>query len=316
MSYQGQTWVDEVALPQLQNAGELIVMLRVANHAGNGPRSMSGCFVSSGTLAAECLLKERAVQGHLRELARRGLLVPGDPKLVAHIRADRRPPVYDLAGAHDPGCPGEHDVDAECLSSTVTGGKNCYPSTDGATGGRKNHPSGTRRSAGGRKNHPSDEEAVTGSKKRRARVANFATESSKEFKDLSLSAEAGGEQQASGAPDASEEREIEGQDNTGGLAVAEALAAQWRAVHGTSPGQRQLDLIAADAVSALAAGDVREWLVTRVVPFMVARRYLDLGRAKTHPQCPPPAAAAVAPAMCPKHPHYPAGKRCVPCVMA
>ena len=76
-------------------------------------------------------------------------------------------------------------------------------------------------------------------------------------------------------------------------------------------------MIAADAAEALAAGDPREWLVTLVVPFMVSRRYLDLGRAKTHPQCPvPTAAAATAMPMCPKHPQYPAGSRCVPCVMA
>lgn len=141
----------------------------------------------------------------------------------------------------------------------------------------------------------------------------------------SLSGEAGGEQQASAAPEASEEREIEDANNNGsqavdqaaGLPVVEALAAQWRAVHGTAPGRRQLDTIAADAADALASGDSREWLVTLVVPFMVARRYLDLGRAKTHPQCPvPTAAAGTARVMCPKHPRYPAGDRCVPCVMA
>lgn len=174
MSYQGQTWVDEVALPHLKNSGELIIMLRVANHAGNGPGKMSGCFAGAPLLAEECILSLRAAQGHLRELARRELLIPGDPKLVQHIRPDRRPPVYDLAGAHQPGCPGSHDIDGECLPSP-TGGKNCYPWQE------EENP----RSAGSKNCHPPSKKRTTGSKKRPARVAKSATKSSKELKDFS-----------------------------------------------------------------------------------------------------------------------------------
>lgn len=189
MSYQGQTWVDEVAFPHLHKTGELIIMLRVANHAGNGPKKMSGCFARSEVLAAECLMSPRAAQGHIRELARRGLIITGDPKLVEHIRADVRPPVYDLAGAHEPGCPGGHDIDGDCLPSP-TGGKNCYPWQD-----QEN-----RRSAGSKNRHPSDGKAATGSKKRPARVAESATiKSSKELKE-SLSPE---DPPSSSAPDAS-----------------------------------------------------------------------------------------------------------------
>lgn len=197
MSYQGQTWVDEVALPHLKNTGELIIMLRVANHAGNGPTKMSGCFAGAPLLAEECLMSLRATQGHLRELARRRLLIPGDPKLVQHIRPDRRPPVYDLAGAHDPGCPGGHDIDSQCQPSN-TGSKICHPSDE----------TQTRRSAGSRNDHPSTGRPATGSKKRPARVAKSATKSSKELKDSSLSP---GASPSSSAPDASsglkEERE-------------------------------------------------------------------------------------------------------------
>jgi hypothetical protein len=174
MSYQGQTWVDEIALPHLKNGGELLVMLRVANHAGNGPKKMSGCFAASKTLAAECLMSPRAAQTHLRELTRRGLLVPGDPRLVDHIRPDHRPPVYDLAGAHEPGCPGGHHIDGDCLPSP-TGGKICYPWQEGES----------RRSAGSKNCHPSTEEPATGSKKRPARVEKSATKSSKELKESS-----------------------------------------------------------------------------------------------------------------------------------
>lgn len=174
MSYQGQTWVDEVALPHLKNTGELVIMLRVANHAGNGPKKMSGCFAGSETLAKECLMSPRAAQAHLRELSRRKLLIPGDPKLVMHLRPDRRPPVYDLAGAHEPGCSGGHDIDGECQPST-TGSKICHPPGE----------TQRRRSAGGRNDHPSGSKPATGSKNRQSRVAKSATKSSKELKEFS-----------------------------------------------------------------------------------------------------------------------------------
>lgn len=140
MSYQGQTWVDEVALPHLQKSGELLVMLRVANHAGNGYRKMSGCWVSSENLAAECLMGQSTVLNHLRNLAKRGLLIPGDPQLVAHLPADKRPNVYDLAGAHEEGCAGNHtDLD------------DCQP----VAGARIEHPQKKTRSAGVKNQHPS-----------------------------------------------------------------------------------------------------------------------------------------------------------------
>lgn len=197
MSYQGQAWVDEVAFPHLKNSGELLVMLRVANHAGNGPAKMSGCFASSLSIAAECLLKPRAVQEHLRNLADRGLLVPGDPKLVAYIRADRRPPVHDLGGAHVSGCPGGHDIDGECCP-LGTGSKNHHPLGD------EQNP----RSAGSRFGYPSSGTPATGSKKRPPRVANFATKSSKELKEFSLSSGAPSPGAAPEAPTApTDERE-------------------------------------------------------------------------------------------------------------
>ncbi|WP_159040988.1 hypothetical protein [Streptomyces sp. FxanaA7] len=172
MSYQGQTWVDEVAFPHLEKTGELVIMLRVANHAGNGPKKMSGCFARSEVLAAECLMSPRAAQAHLRELARRRLIIPGDPKLVEHIRPDRRPPVWDLAGAHRPECPGGHDIDGQCHPSAA-GSKICHP-----PGQAQN-----RRSAGSKNDHPSPEGGATGSRKRPARVAKSATiKSSKELK--------------------------------------------------------------------------------------------------------------------------------------
>ncbi|MEU8472722.1 hypothetical protein AB0F30_33395 [Streptomyces sp. NPDC029006] len=210
MSYQGQTWVDEIALPHLKNTGELVIMLRVANHAGNGPRKMSGCFAGSETLAEECLMSPRAAQGHLRELSRRHLLVPGDPRLVEHIRPDRRPPVWDLAGAHEADCPGGHAIDGDCLPAD-TGSRICHPSD------QEKRP----RSAGSKNCHPSPGEGATGSKKRQPRVAKSATKSSKELKVLSPS---GGSSpsNADTAPsaEAQGEREAAEPNNNPGLPAA------------------------------------------------------------------------------------------------
>ncbi|MEU8828800.1 hypothetical protein [Streptomyces sp. NPDC048636] len=77
-------------------------------------------------------------------------------------------------------------------------------------------------------------------------------------------------------------------EEPGAAAVAEQFAILWKAARGTRPGRRQLDSIALDVAEAIAAEDSLEWLTESVVPFMVSRNYLDLARAKTHPQCPAP----------------------------
>lgn len=170
MSYQGQTWVDEVALPHLKNGGELLVMLRVANHAGNGPKKMSGCHASAKTLAKECLMGRSTVLKHLRELTRRALLVPGDPALVDHIPIDKRPPVYDLAGAHEAGCVGGHTYSAECQMAGV----------------QIEHPHRTCRSAGVQSEHPAPGGGGAGVQNDAERVFKSSTNSSKELKESSL----------------------------------------------------------------------------------------------------------------------------------
>ncbi len=242
MSYQGQTWVDEVALPLLKNTGELVIMLRVANHAGNGPKKMSGCFAGSQTIAAECLMAPRAAQAHLRELARRGLLVPGDPRLVEHIRADRRPPVYDLAGAHQPGCPGGHDFDGECQPAS-TSSKICHPSSQ-----MQNH-----RSAGSKNDHPSAGGPATGGKNRQSRVAKFATKSSKELKDSRLSPDA----PSSDAPPASAEggeREAATQETTDVDRVLDAFIASYMSTAGLPPRPDAIKSVRTDAAALLSVG--------------------------------------------------------------
>ncbi|MEU9535885.1 hypothetical protein AB0D00_26700 [Streptomyces sp. NPDC048213] len=71
-------------------------------------------------------------------------------------------------------------------------------------------------------------------------------------------------------------------------AVAEQFANLWKVERGTRPSRRQLESITLDAAEAIEAEDSVEWLTQSVVPFMVSRNYMDLARAKTHPQCPAP----------------------------
>ncbi|MER7035723.1 hypothetical protein, partial [Streptomyces albidoflavus] len=79
-----------------------------------------------------------------------------------------------------------------------------------------------------------------------------------------------------------------GAQHAAAAAVAEQFANLWKVERGTRPSRRQLDSIALDAAEAIEAEDSVEWLTQSVVPFMVSRNYVDLGRAKTHPQCPAP----------------------------
>jgi hypothetical protein len=198
VSYQGQTWVDEVALPHLKNGGELLVMLRVANHAGNGLKKMSGCHAAAKTLAKECLMGRSTVLNHLRNLAKRGLLVPGDPALVAHLPADKRPPVYDLGGAHEPGCIGGHTYFAECQRAGV----------------EIEHPNKTRRSAGAQIQHPVPEDSEAGAQIETERVLKSSTNSSKELKEFSpLPGASPSEADPSPSADAEGEREAATQND-------------------------------------------------------------------------------------------------------
>ncbi|MFE2768753.1 hypothetical protein ACFXGD_21390 [Streptomyces albidoflavus] len=106
-----------------------------------------------------------------------------------------------------------------------------------------------------------------------------------------------------------------------GRFVAAALAAEWRTLHGTAPGRQQLEVVTRQADEAIADGDNSEWLIKTVAPFMASRRYLDLGRARTHRACPPPRSAAGAvgaagaPERCPDHPAR-RRRNCVECALA
>ncbi|MFD6540619.1 hypothetical protein ACFWF6_30025, partial [Streptomyces goshikiensis] len=75
------------------STGELSVLTAIADHMNKDLRSS---YASHATLAKETIMSARSVGTHVRALAKRGVIVPGDASVVSHIRPDRRPPVWDF----------------------------------------------------------------------------------------------------------------------------------------------------------------------------------------------------------------------------
>ena len=71
----------------------LSTLLAVAASTGADGK---GAYISAATVAQLTRKTERTAKKDLAELTRLGLLLPGNQRIVAHIRSDRRPNVYDL----------------------------------------------------------------------------------------------------------------------------------------------------------------------------------------------------------------------------
>lgn len=69
-------------------------LIALANHADRDGR---GCYPSQDVLARYTRKSRRQVQRDVDDLAELGLIRSGDARFVAHIRADHRPQVWDLA---------------------------------------------------------------------------------------------------------------------------------------------------------------------------------------------------------------------------
>lgn len=70
-----------------------LVLMGYANHAhADG----TGAWPAVATIARYAECSPRTVQRAIRALVDRGFLTVGDQRMVAHLRADRRPTVYDL----------------------------------------------------------------------------------------------------------------------------------------------------------------------------------------------------------------------------
>lgn len=76
-----------------ESTGELAVLTAIADHMNKGLQSS---YASQATIAEETFMSARSVGTHMRNLAKRGVIVPGDQEVVSHIRPDRRPPVWDF----------------------------------------------------------------------------------------------------------------------------------------------------------------------------------------------------------------------------
>lgn len=124
MSVEAMTWVLRDA-PNLPS--ELVsTLMGYANHAGeNG----AGAYPSHDTIAKYTRKSVRQVRKDVARLALLGLMRLGDQRMVAHIRADRRPVVYDL--------PLELRQELDDLSSTT-----CRVVPGGTTGSPRPVPQG------------------------------------------------------------------------------------------------------------------------------------------------------------------------------
>lgn len=71
----------------------LSTLIAVAAHTDQDGK---GAYISAATVAEITRKTERNARKDLAKLTRLGLLLPGNQRIVAHIRADRRPNVYDL----------------------------------------------------------------------------------------------------------------------------------------------------------------------------------------------------------------------------
>lgn len=78
---------------------ELLTLLAIGNYVDENGR---GCYAAQQTLAEKVLVSVDTVKRCIPRLAAKGLIVPGDPSLVAHLRSDRRPRVWDILGAREP----------------------------------------------------------------------------------------------------------------------------------------------------------------------------------------------------------------------
>jgi len=92
MSLQAMVW----ALKTVDLTGDPIAKLVLLGLADHAQADGSASWPTQKVLAEYANVSARTVRTKLRSLEELGLIQPGDQEIVSHIRADRRPPVYDL----------------------------------------------------------------------------------------------------------------------------------------------------------------------------------------------------------------------------
>ncbi|MFF9204389.1 winged helix-turn-helix domain-containing protein [Streptomyces sp. NPDC014986] len=169
-----------------QSTGELAVLTAIAEHMN---KDLKNSYASQSTIAEETFMSARSVGTHMRNLAKRGVIVPGDPEVVSHIRPDRRPPVWDFPAdlPKDPPATGndfhpaqrtaEHHprqrVETDATRKRATGGKSAQPRVEtvadepGSTEPGESVGGDGRRPSTGSRSRASGGKAVSGKKARR-----------------------------------------------------------------------------------------------------------------------------------------------------
>lgn len=91
MSWQATAWADSLPYDAMKPLATR-VLFKLANVAAqDGTRA----YRSKWEMAHELGVDQRSIQRALRELLATHLILIGDQKVVAHLRGDRRPTVYD-----------------------------------------------------------------------------------------------------------------------------------------------------------------------------------------------------------------------------
>jgi hypothetical protein len=93
VSWQATAWADSLPYDTLQSYLAYRVLIKLCNNADEHGRTT---WRSKKELSVELGVSERSVQRAMRELEQALLILPGDQEYVRHIRADRRPKVYDM----------------------------------------------------------------------------------------------------------------------------------------------------------------------------------------------------------------------------
>lgn len=84
-----------------KNPTEKIILAVMADRVGKDGRGFKGCWASHQWIADAAGVSVSTVQRYQRRFEERGLIRYGDPGLVAHLRKDRRPVVWDLVPGAD-----------------------------------------------------------------------------------------------------------------------------------------------------------------------------------------------------------------------
>lgn len=95
MSWYASAWAEKAPVGTVYERAILTYLAHRAKKDG------TNCYPSTKTLADFALCDKRTVQRHLDKMSARGLIAEGDQRVTEHLRADRRPTVYDILIPHD-----------------------------------------------------------------------------------------------------------------------------------------------------------------------------------------------------------------------